>query len=185
MPKISKRKIIETASILFAKQGISSFSVRRLANELQVSPSLIYYYFKNEDDLLSSMFHHLNHELGIKRAALPHLSTAKEMLKQRVEFQFEHQTMIVAVLKYYLQFRQEFSRFKEGFLPNKSSLHIEEVLQYGVKTGEFTIKNIENDAKVITHAINGYLLEFFPYQLQEKEKEKLVESICSFLLRAL
>ena len=126
-----------------------------------------------------------NKSLGQKRTKLSQPKTASEMLKQRIEFQLDNSEEIVAVLKYYLAYRKNFEKFKNGFVPDKSALHIEEVLRFGVETKEFKIKNIEDDAKVITHAINGFLLEYYPYKPKGKEKDELIERIYSFLIRAL
>jgi AcrR family transcriptional regulator len=185
MSKISREKILISAGELFPQQGAVSFSIRLLAKHLHISPSLIYYYFDTEDELLLSMFQYLNRKLGEKRAKLPSVTSVKRMLEQRIEFQIDNQSSIVAVLKYYFSFRHTFSKFKGGFLPDKSSLHIEEVLRYGEQTGEFVFQNLEDDAKVITHLINGYLLEFYPYQPTYVEKKMLVKTISSFIFRAL
>jgi hypothetical protein len=107
------------------------------------------------------------------------------MLKQRIEFQIDNQEAIVAVLKYYLAYRKKFKKFKNGFVPDKSALHIEEVLKYGLVTKEFIVDNLEDDAKVITHAINGFLLEYYPHVPKGKEKDELVCRIYQFLIRAL
>lgn len=185
MSKINQKLILEAAGELFAHHGIVDFSIRRVAQHLKVAPSLIYYYFKNEDELLLSMFHFLNQQLGQKRGLLPKPKSAKKMLKQRIEFQLDNLNTIVAVLKYYFKFRTTFPKLKGGFLPDKSALHIEEVLKYGKETGEFKVRHIKDDAKVITHAINGFLLEFYPYQPNLNEKNKLVKTIYNYLIRAL
>lgn len=185
MAKLTQQRILEAAAELFSSVGVEHFSIRFLTKKLQTAPSSVYYHFKNEDELLKSMFQYLNRQLGEKRAALPQPESAKEMLKQRIRFQIEHTQAIVAVLKYYLYFRKEFPRFGDGFLPDKSSLHIEEVLKYGQKTGEFKLTHLLDDAKVITHAINGFLLEYHPYIPTEAEKEMLTERMYSFLIRAL
>lgn len=185
MTKINNIIILEKAAALFAISGYEDFSIRKLAKSIPITPSVIYHYFKDEKTLLKEMFDYLNTSLGKKRAQLPQPKTASEMLKQRIEFQLDNAAAIVAVLKYYLAFRDTFPKFKEGFVPDKSSLHIEEVLHYGVKTKEFKIKDLEDDAKVITHAINGFLLEFYPHKVEGAEKKKLVHRIYSFLIRAL
>lgn len=107
------------------------------------------------------------------------------MLRQRIEFQIDNQETIVAVLKYYLAYRSRFKKFKNGFVPDKSALHIEEVLRYGMERNEFSITDIEDDAKVITHAINGFLLEYYPYTPKGIEKKELIDRIYLFLIRAL
>jgi len=185
MAKINQETIMVASAELFASDGMINFSIRSVAKKLQIAPSLIYYYFKNEDELLLSMFHYLNRELGRKRAALPLAPDAGTRLRRQLEFQIEHQATIVAVLKYYLKFRPTFPKFKDGFLPDKSALHIEEILQYGQETGEFVTTDIQGDAKFITHAINGYLLEYYPHQPTPTEKKSLVDQMYSFIMRGL
>jgi hypothetical protein len=88
---------------------------------------------------------------------------------------------IVAVLKYYFAFRNTFTKHKNGFIPDKSSLHMEEVLHFAQKQGEYDKRNIKDDAKVMTHAINGFLLEYYPHKVEGKEKTDLTNSIYNFL----
>lgn len=185
MSKTSKTEIIEKAARLFADVGRENFSIRKLAKEIPITPSVIYHYFANEDQLLKNMFDQINSSLGEKRAALPRVKSAKDMLRQRIEFQLNNQAEIVAVLKYYLAYRKQFPKFKNGYVPDKSALHIEEVLRFGVETKEFYVEDFEDDAKVITHAINGFLLEYYPASPAGKEREELINRIYSFLIRAL
>lgn len=185
MPSDTKTIILKKAAETFAESGYDEFGIRTLAQKIPITPSVLYHHFADKDGLLKAMFDMLNKELGRKRALLPAQKTASQMLKQRIEFQIDNQEAIVAVLKYYLSYRKNFKRFKNGFVPDKSALHIEEVLRFGVEKNEFQVQNLEDDAKVITHAINGFLLEYYPYIPKEKEKEELIERIYSFLIRAL
>lgn len=181
----TKQIILQKATQVFAKNVYQHFSIRNVAKEIPLSHSVLYHYFKDEEELLKEMYESLNRDLGEKRAKLPKTKTASEMLKQRIKFQIDNEEEIVAVLKYYLSHRENFKRFKKGFVPDKSALHIEEVLKFGMETKEFSIKNLEDDAKVITHAINGFLLEYYPHVPKGQEKKELVERIFSFLIRAL
>lgn len=185
MENLTKQLIIKKAAGLFASGGYDGFNIRTLAERIPVAPSVVYHHFKDKDALLKEMFDSLNRELGRKRAKLPTPDSASEMLKQRIEFQINNQESIVAVLKYYLAYRKMFKRFKTGFVPDKSALHIEEVLKFGMETGEFTVINLEDDSKVIAHAINGFLLEYYPYLPKTQEKKELVDRIFNFLIRAL
>jgi len=159
--------------------------MRILAEKIPVVPSVLYYHFADKDALLRAMFDQLNSDLGIKRAKLLKPHTATEMLKQRIIFQLDNAEAIVAVLKYYLVYRKNFPKLSRGFVPEKGYLHIEEVLDYGTQTGEFYSLNIQEDAKVITHAINGFLLEYYPHTPKGEEKEVLINSIHQFIIRAL
>jgi AcrR family transcriptional regulator len=185
MSKINKAIILEKAANIFAHGGLGEFRIRLLAKSLGVVPSVIYYHFKDENLLLKEMYDHTNRELGRKRALLPKVKTTKELLKQRIIFQLENSDQIVAVLKYYLAFRSGFPKHKDGFVPDKSALHMEEVLEFAEDQGEYTHKSLKDDAKVMTHAINGFLLEYYPYKLEGKEKTELVNRISNFLYRSL
>ncbi len=185
MTKIDKEIILKEGAMLYAKSGFEEFSIRRLAENIGITHSVIYHYFKNEETLLREIFIYINHALGIKRASLPHVASASEMLKQRIAFQIDNSQDVVTVLKYYISHRLQFKRTRGGFVPDKSALHIEEVLDLGNKTGEFHITNLHDDAKVITHAINGFLLEYFPHVPKGKEKNDLVERIYRFLIKSL
>ena len=175
------RKTIQT----FALHGYEGFSIRTLANTIPITPSVIYHHFVDKDALLQKMYETANKTLGEKRAQLSTPLTAAEMLRQRIEFQIDNQELIVAVVKYYLVYRNTFKKTPHGFVPDKSSLHIEEVLRYGVEKNEFSISDIADDAKVITHAINGFLLEYYPYTSKGIEKKELIDRIYLFLIRAL
>ncbi len=181
----TKDTIIKKAAVLFSDSGYDAFSIRLLAESIPLAPSVLYHHFADKEALLLAMFNSLNTELGEKRARLPQTATASAMLRQRIIFQLDNAQAIVAVLKYFIAFRKKFPKFNGGFVPDKSSLHIEEVLAYGVQTGEFYSPDIVKDAKVITHAINGFLLEYYPDTPNGKEKELLVETIYQFLMRAL
>lgn len=185
MSKINKSIIIEKATEIFAHGGLGEFRIRLLAKRLDVSPSVIYHHFTDENAVLKEMFDSTNIELGRLRRLPPVPKTASKMLKQRIEFQLDNAEKIVAILKYYLAFRKTFPKNKDGFVPDNSSLHMEEVLEYGKGTGEYTVKNIKDDAKVMTHAVNGFLLEYYPYKIEGKEKVNLIRKIYSFLNRIL
>jgi AcrR family transcriptional regulator len=185
MSKITNTIILEKASEIFAYGGLGEFRIRLLAKKLGVVPSVIYHHFTNEEVLLKNMFDYLNSELGRKRSQLISLNNTSDMLKQRIEFQLDNATAIVAVLKYYLAFRKTFPKRKDGFVPDKSALHMEEVLRFAKSKGDYKRSTLKDDAKVMTHAVNGFLLEYYPHVLVRKEKTALIQKIHNFLFRAL
>ena len=171
-----------TAKRLFAKYGYDGVSMRELSKESGVGLSSIYHFFKDKDVLLKEVYLDTNRKLGKERAALPEQKTAEKMLEQLIEFQFEHIEDIVYVLKYYLHFRPEFALLSTKTLPPKSVLHIEEVINKGLGTGEFNVDRGEvgAKAKVVAHTINGYLLEYYPDVPNQKELKEIVNDIVSF-----
>ena len=187
MKQTTRNTILTKSKQLFARTGYEGFSIRTLAKESGLGISSIYHFFADKDQLLKMVFDQTNRELGQKRAALKVPSDAEQMLLQRIRFQFENIEDIVCVLKYYIHFRPTFLKLNNGYLPPKSTLHIEEVLQRGYETGAFSIKqtDIPDEAKVIAHAINGYLLEYYPVTPTGKELDEVVHAIHTFLMRSL
>lgn len=45
-------RVLDTAELLFADQGFAATSVRQIAEQAEVNPALIHYYFKNKKGLL-------------------------------------------------------------------------------------------------------------------------------------
>lgn len=183
----TEKLIRSTAKQLFAKYGYDGISMRTLAKESGVGLSSIYHFFKDKDVLLKTIYLETNRQLGIDRKALPGQPSAEQMLTQLINFQFEHIEDVVYVLKYYLHFRRDFAALPTKTLPAKSVLHVEEVIQKGIETGEFKLaaKEIPAKAKVVAHTINGYLLEYFPDVPHGKERQEMIDDIVSFSMAGL
>ncbi len=183
----TRQTILSKSKKLFATNGYEGFSIRILGKESGIGISSIYHFFDDKDELLKEIFKTTNKNLGVARLELPSAKSASEMLRQRIVFQFKHIEDVVFVLKYYLHFRPSFLKLDSGYLPSKAYLHIEEVLEFGVNSGEFTIEKneIDKESKVVAHAINGFLLEYYPKPPMDEEFDDVVNSIHKFLMRSL
>ncbi len=181
----TEEKIISETTKIFALKGGDGFNIRDLSTKVGVAPSVIYHYFSGRDQLLKKMFRHVGKKLGEKRHKLPQTADASAALRSRILFQFENATEVAAVLKYYLYERKIFPKIKTGYLPDRAYLHIEEVLKLGLHNHQFYVKDIRRDSKVIAHAINGFVLEYYPNIPVKKELSTLVDQVHDFLLRAL
>jgi AcrR family transcriptional regulator len=179
--------IRDVAKHLFALHGYEGLTMRALAQKSGVGLSSIYHFFKDKDVLLQEIYRATNRRLGEARLALPEQPTAERMLAQIIEFQLNHIEDVVYVLKYYLHFREDFAKLPTSTLPAKSVLHIEEVVQKGIETGAFALKpeQVAAKAKVIAHAINGYLLEYYPDVPHGHERRQMTDEIVSFAIRGL
>jgi AcrR family transcriptional regulator len=67
--KSSKIMILETAEDLFSRNGFEGTSVDSIAKKANVNKALIYYYFENKEDILSSIF------LNVQEELIEHLKT--------------------------------------------------------------------------------------------------------------
>jgi AcrR family transcriptional regulator len=187
MTSNTKEIIIMRAKSLFAKNGYEGFSMRILAKDSGVGLSSIYHFFADKDVLLKYIFDDISKELGTERYRLTASTTASDMLYARILFQFTHIEKVVYVQKYYLHFRNEFPRGDNGYIPTKAYLHIDEVLRFGITKNEFYVEDSEvsQQAKVITHSINGFLLEYYPLVPEGFELKSIATTIHQFIMRSL
>ena len=182
----TKAKIDSAAKQAFALYGYDGLRMRQLAQQAGVSLSVTYHYYQDKDSLLERLFAETVKLLGQKRQQLPQRSRAATMLKDRIGFQLDHAVDIVFILKYYLHYRDRYQANPTGYLPETAYTHIKEVLRHGEAQNEWHLQQpIEQEAKVITHAINGFVLEYFPAPLAKTEKAALITSIHDFIVRAL
>ena len=188
MAQLPTEELIRVAAKrLFAKHGYDGVSMRILAKESGVGLSSIYHFFKDKDVLLQAIYLETNRKLGMERKRLPDQPSAERMLAQLINFQFEHIEDVVFVLKYYLHFRENFAVLPTKTLPAKSVLHVEEVIHKGIATGEFGVASgdIEAKARVVSHTINGYLLEYYPDVPHDIERQRIVDDIVAFAMAGL
>lgn len=159
--------------------------MRVLAKESGVGLSSIYHFFKDKDEILRELLKTVRQNLSDECSKLPSRSSAHEMLCDRIKFHFMHIESVVCVLKYYMHFRPNVMRLQSDFVPTESYIHMEEVIAKGVATGEFVSESVEEDAKLITHMVNGFLLEYYPDRPKGRELQRLVNTLASFITRAL
>ncbi len=183
----TKSRLLISAKNIFATNGYDGLSMRALSKSSGVNLSTIYHYFEDKDQLLGELFKLVGKELGDARQGLPVRTKASEAMRDRIAFQFDHIEDVVFVLKYYLHYRAHFSLTDRGYIPDKAYLHIKEVLEIGVKTKEFGIltQEIDKKSKVIAHAINGFLLEYYPLPPNQHELDEIINDLHSFIVRGL
>ena len=181
----TRSAILSTATQLVAQNGCHGIAMRDLAKAVGVTQSVMYHYFTDKDELLLEMYLYANANLGAARSALEPLATTEERLRQLIFFQLDHAELICSVLRYYLYKRDVFHQLGTGVLPEKATLHVEEVLQLGVNQGEVVSIDIPTEARVIAHSINGYILEYYPYMPTGKTADELVNGMVRFMMRSL
>ncbi|MEI7819153.1 MAG: helix-turn-helix domain-containing protein [bacterium] len=186
MTNDTQSHIFEAAKQIFALKGYDGLSMRTLAKSANISLSVIYHYYSDKDVLLKDIFDTTNTKLGRMRHLMPAATSMTQALDQQLNFQLDHMEDVVFVMKYYFHFRDDFKKNATGFVPVKTSLHIEEILELGRSTNELRDDiDIVREAKVITHAINGYLLEIYPAIPQVRERARVIKDLKDFILRSI
>jgi len=104
----ARKKIMKVATSLFAEKGFSAATVDEIASKAKVNKALIYYYFKNKDDLLDKIFDNFIGESFIRFNELLIAIESKEvfnskerlgeMMKVLLDFMIENKEVLKLIL---------------------------------------------------------------------------------------
>lgn len=101
----TRRKILEAAEELFSKNGFHETSIKEITKAAGVNQGLVYYYFKDKDDIVTSLFTDIVNELsaaveGRSRASGEAAGAAdvREALRDEVLFLDEKRRIISVML---------------------------------------------------------------------------------------
>jgi TetR/AcrR family transcriptional regulator len=183
--KDTREKILQVAIKEYVSAGDDSLSMRNIAKKVPITQSVIYNYFESKEVLLKEMFTYSSKKLGELRAENNSTKGAKDLFRKRIAFQLENSDHIMVILKYFTDHPSLFDKNSLGYLPDNAALHIEEVLEAGMKEGIYKADDLKNDAKVIAHSINGFVTEYHGREMSEKENNELIERIATFFERGL
>lgn len=181
----TKQKIKEECMSTFSKYGYESLSIRKIADKVGVSQSVIYNYYPSKDVMLKSIFDEISLDLGVDRKKIEPKSTLDEDIKDRVRFQFENADRVNFILKYFFHYKNDFAKNEKGYVPQTAYKHIKEVLEKWSDQLVFEVDRIDDEAKIITHAINGFVLEYYPNKMPKEEQERLTKNITEFISRSI
>ncbi len=124
-----KQSILDAAKLLFLKNGYEATSIRKIAAEIEFSPTTIYLYYKDKAEII-----HALHQEGFKM-----LSEQFKVLRN-VEDPFER---LKAMGRSYINFALENRDFYEiMFVMKEPLLHIEKAAEEGWEEGDAAFQTL-------------------------------------------
>ena len=114
MPKVVNReeRMSEIAGValrLFSRDGYGNTGMRKIAEEMEVSKTQLYHYFKKKSDLLDYCFHYLlGQATGFNTEELQALSPAK-----RVDVLIDYYSRVIREFQFEKFFISDYERDKE------------------------------------------------------------------------
>lgn len=97
----TRQKILKKAEDLFAEKGFSGTSVDKIAKAAEVNKALIYYYFKDKNDIVVSLFRSILEEMeekfGLVDRAGGH-AQHREVLREEVDFLGQRRKILSVML---------------------------------------------------------------------------------------
>lgn len=80
-----RRLILETAMRLFLEEGFDKVTIRRIAQKIEYSPGNIYFYFKNKEEILYTLYKEGFEELHRRQQAIQTIDDPGQKLKKLAE----------------------------------------------------------------------------------------------------
>lgn len=93
--KLTRAAVLERAAKLADADGLDAVTIRRLAQELGVTPMALYWHFKNKDELLAGLADHLLAGVQADRqAGDPWLTQLRAMVEALLDVVRAHPTLV-------------------------------------------------------------------------------------------
>jgi len=185
-----RREILDAARDLFINEGYEKFSMRKLAQKIDYSPTTIYIYFKDKDDLLFAICEEVAEQFlanlnTIKAKQIDFLESLRQALLFFIEFGFNNPNHY----KVFFFTSPDVYGTQEDFLEKESMarnsyLMFREIVQRCIETGQLQKMDVDVLTQILAVAINGIIMmtnyrKNFPWV----DRNALAHSLVDGLLR--
>ena len=161
--KISKEKIIDATVKLIAENGVNAVSMREIALKLDVTKPMLYYYFKNKEDLIKEVFHKKAEQIS---DVASHINADQELdevlysvLLNHYKFLLENPDTMKCVLKIIDSPHSSPMRKMALEMRGKNQKKIRKLLLELAKKGKIKKENIEYFMSLTSAMISFIILE--------------------------
>lgn len=184
------REILDAARELFIDEGYDKFSMRRLAEKIEYSPTTIYHYFKSKDDLLFAICEeffehfsaHLNH---IRSVSQDPIETLRQALLYLMEFGLKNpnQYKVIFFTKSNIYGTQEEFVQKESMARN-TYFAFREMVQICINTGRMRDLDVDVIAQSLAVASHGLItMTLYKCNFLQDRGEIIAQTVVDALLR--
>jgi AcrR family transcriptional regulator len=186
-----RREILQAAGRLFAREGPEGVTMRRLADEIEYSPTTIYLHFTNKRDLLAAVcdetFSQFTATLERHRANAAHpVARLRDTLRAYVDFGTAHPH----------HYRDRFLRAsKQAGDTHISDADVTRVvgflrdaLQAAVESGDLATPSVDMSAQALWASVHGLTsllvtMEGFPFSPPKSLAEHTIDTLIAGLRR--
>ncbi|MBF0534182.1 MAG: TetR/AcrR family transcriptional regulator [Nitrospirae bacterium] len=185
-----RREILDSARELFIKDGCEKFSMRKFAEKIGYSPTTIYLYFKNKDELLLAICEEvseqfLNNIRHIRARQSNPLDALRQALLNFIDFGFdnpnEYKVFFFTTLNVYSE-PEEFMGKKS--MRRDSYLEFRRLVEDCIEAGKLRRMDIDVLTQVLATAIHGLLaMTTYNSSFPWAERKVLAATLVDGLLR--
>lgn len=156
----SKKKIMEAGMAVFSQKGYAKASIREIALSAGISIGGVYLYFRNKEELYKSLINEKMLDIGRRTGIVagksqPAMHALSEFCSIYLEHALKNKEFIL------LHIREHGFAFgvreKRQFFRKQREL-IRQIIQKGIRDGEFRRCNADDMAKMIMGSLRGVVL---------------------------
>ena len=185
-----RRQILSAARELFVNEGYENVSMRKIADKIEYSPTMIYLYFKDKADLLDSvckatLLNLLNTLELLKRDKSNPVENLRKSGKAYVEFglEYPHDYKLTFVIR--PQFQKGLG-LQEGSVGEKVFDYLCTMVSECIRQKTFRQVDVEITGQALWAAVHGVtllLIDFpdFPWAA----KDKLIDTVIDTMIEGL
>lgn len=138
MKKDLRPEIKKAAQQIFVKKGIDAISMRKIAAKIKYSPTTIYIYYKNKDELIRDILHDYHRALGEKLTNVicndaEVLTKLREFLLLYIRQSFENPE----IYKLLISFRYKMRDNERGNEESSNYIILKGFVSHLIESGEF------------------------------------------------
>ncbi len=185
-----RRQILSAARELFVNEGYENVSMRKIADKIEYSPTMIYLYFKDKADLLDSvckesLLNLLNTLELLKRDKSNPVENLIKSGKAYVEFGLKYPQDYKLTFVIRPQFQKGLG-LQEGSVGEKVFSYLCAMVSECVRQKTFRAVDVETTAQALWSAVHGVtllLIDFpdFPWAA----KDKLIDAVINTMIEGL
>lgn len=187
----TRDKFIEVARQLFARKGVENTTMNDIASASEKGRRTIYTYFKSKRDIFNAVVESETDQLLTSlRMILARQISPEEKLEEYIMIRFEAMREIVSrngtLRAGFFRDVRKVDRAKK-LISRKEVAMLREILDEGVKSGDFEIADTQAQAVVITHAIYGLDIAYIRDSLIDQgiDQEKLIRTLSNLILNGI
>lgn len=193
-----RAKILEAAGELFVEQGFESVSLRKIADRIEYSPATIYLYFKDKEELLTTLCGEtfaqlLATLLEFERAEGDPLTKLRAGLRFYIDFGLEHPNHYVLTFCTPHQHYHQFENTPDFENTNRTALETFDTLRRSLQRCReaqvVDFNDLEETAQTVWMFIHGtvslLILNYGDPHFPWCDKERLIENSLDMILASL
>ena len=180
--ELLKQKIFDGASKLIIQDGFEKLSIRKLAQEIEYSPAVIYNYYKNKEDIIKAItisnYERIRDEiLKIDLDAMDPQKALRSGLLRFAELLLESREHFKATILSGVTILEESSN-------SESADVLIQILSRGVKSGDFHIEDAGFTAFLLVTGVFGVINMIVLNSIYDEQKiTGIVDAYIDLLIR--